>query len=106
MKTYALSEEAEQDYFEAFDFISGYSQRAALAWQHRMLEAFDHLSDWPLSGMVRPAYGSASLRIWVDGDYIVLYDPKKEPLRILGILHGAQNFYSLLARRIENYEES
>jgi plasmid stabilization system protein ParE len=104
MKIYALSEEAEFDYFEAFDFIANYSETAALKWERRMIEAFDLLAQFPLAGKVRPEYGSETLRFWIEGDYVVLYDPSSDPLRIIAILHGAQDFASLLSKRVQDYK--
>jgi antitoxin ParD1/3/4/toxin ParE1/3/4 len=104
MKIYALSEEAELDYHEAFDFIANYSEIAALKWERRMTEAFDVLAQFPLAGVVRSEYGSETLRFWIEGEYVVLYDPSTDPLRILAILHGAQDFTGLLGRRVHDYE--
>jgi len=104
MKIYALSEEAELDYHEAFDFIASYSEVAAIKWERRMTEAFDILAQFPLAGRVRPEYGSDTLRFWIEGEYVVLYDPSKDPLRILAILHGARDYASLLGKRVQDYE--
>lgn len=104
MKSYALSEEADLDYFEAFDFIANYNETAALKWERRMTEGFDLLAQFPLAGRVRSEYGSETLRFWIEGEYVVLYDPTCEPLRILAILHGAQDYSSLLGRRVQDYE--
>lgn len=103
MKSYRLSYEARQDYFDAFDYIAGHSLRAALKWEDRMLEAFDHLAEWPQTGRIRPEYAPDHLRFWVAEEYLVVYDPSSDPLAIIGIIHGAQDLVPLISRRSSDY---
>jgi len=105
MKPYRLSAQARLDYFEAFDFtLSHYSERTAAKWEERMLDAFDRLAEWPQTGRVRPEFAPPHLRFWMEGDYVVLYDPTSTPLAIVTILHGAQDMMSLIAKRVEAYD--
>jgi plasmid stabilization system protein ParE len=103
MKTFRLSYEARLDFLEALDHLASHSQRAAFKWENRMVDAFFHLAEWRLTGMVRPEFGPSELRFWIEGEYIVIYDPSSEPLVILGVLHTAQDIGWLAMRRIESY---
>lgn len=105
MKSYELSAEALVDYFDAYDFIAAHSPRAADAWETQMLHAFDHLAKWPHTGRIRPEYAPPTLRFWVGGEYLVVYDPVADsptsPLQIVAVLHGAQDLVGLLGQRFE-----
>jgi plasmid stabilization system protein ParE len=104
MKSYRLTFQARQDYFDAFSFIvDTFSERTALKWEGKMLRALDQLTEWPQSGRIRPEFGPSHLHFWVEGDYIVLYDPETNPISIVSILHGAQDLFSLIAKRVEQY---
>lgn len=100
MSLYELSAEAQLDYFDAFDFIAEHSTRAALQWEQRMLDSFDHLAEWPHTGRIRPEYAPPSLRFWVEGEYLVVYDPSTEPLSLVAVLHGAQDIAELISKRM------
>ena len=97
MTAYVLTAETRSDYFDASDFIASNSAKAALRWESKILEAFDHLSEWPHTGHLRPEFASELIRFWVEGDYLVIYDPHAAPIAIIGILHGAQDLLGLIA---------
>ena len=105
MKSYRLSYEARQDYFDAFDFISAYSSAAADRWERQMLQAFDHLSEWPNTGRLLPEYAPDTVRFWIAEQYLVIYDPASDPVEIIGIVHGAQDLAPLIARRVLEHEQ-
>ena len=105
MKSYKLSAEARLDYFEAFSFIAAHTPGVALQWERRMLKAFDHLAEWPDTGRIRPEYAPPSLRFWVEGDYLVIYDPATDPVEIVGVLHGARNVAELIGTRLLEHTE-
>lgn len=106
MKPYFLTSQARIDYFDAYDSIAAHSQRAAMLWERRILEAFHRLADFPHTGRIRPEYAPDYLRFLVEGQYVVIYDPDAVPLQIIGILHGAQDLFGLVARRVADYEIS
>lgn len=104
MKPYLLTAQARIDYFDACDFIASRSEQAAVRWEARILKEFDRLAEFPHSGRIHPEYGPEYLRFWIEGQYLVIYDRDAIPLRIIGILHGAQDLFGLVARRITDYE--
>lgn len=53
----------------------------------------------PHAGQARPDLTRRALRFWTVSpfkNYVVVYDPDTQPLRILRILHGARNIPALL----------
>ena len=104
MSPYQIADEAIDDFFDALDFIASYSPQAASGWQARMLQAFDVLGEWPQSGKIRPEFAPPSVRFWIEGDFVVLYDPSSTPLAIIAVLQGAQDLTTLIAKRVEDYD--
>ena len=104
MSSYRLSYEARQDYFDAFDFIAAHSPRAADKWEQKMLDAFEHLSEWPNTGRLLPEYAPDTVRFWIAEQYLVIYDPSSDPVEIIGVIHGAQDMAPLIARRVVEHE--
>lgn len=63
----------------------------------KLLDAFDLLCDYPLSGAVHPdpvlqKYGYRKL---ICGDYVGIYKLAEETVYIYGIFHGAVNYPEL-----------
>jgi plasmid stabilization system protein ParE len=103
MKAYRLTHEASLDLLDALDFIASHSEEAAIKWEVRMLDAFKHVAEWRLTGKVRHEFGPSNLRFWIEGGYVVIYDPSSDPVFIIGILHSAQDIDWLAIHRIESY---
>jgi toxin ParE1/3/4 len=97
MKSYELSEEAQLDLFDAFDFIADRNLNAAIAWHKAMLDTFEHLAAWPRTGRLRDDIAPASIRFWIVGEYVILYEPESDPVRIISIFHGARDVQHILA---------
>jgi len=106
MRSYELTAQARIDYFDAYDFIASRSEQTAGSWENRILEAFDRLAESPHMGRIHPEYAPSYLRFWIEGQYLVIYDPEAVPLQVTGILHGAQDLFSLISRRVADYESS
>jgi toxin ParE1/3/4 len=111
MKSYELSEEAQLDLFDAFDFIADRNLNAAITWHKTMLDTFQHLAVWPHSGRLRDNIAPASIRFWITGEYVILYEPGSDPVRIIALFHGARDVEHILAVKYnqlnsENEEDS
>lgn len=101
MSRYQFTPEAVDDLFEIWSFIAADSIEAADRVESAIYEACDFLADSPLAGRVRSDLTSLPLRFWVlqpYSNYLIVYDPKTDPVRIIRILHGARNIPSLLMR--------
>ncbi len=99
MKSYELSEEAQLDLFDAFDYIADHNLNAAITWHKTMLDTFQHLAVWPHTGRLRSDIAPTSLRFWITGEYVILYEPEADPIKIIALFHGARDVEHILAVR-------
>lgn len=63
-------------------------------------EACAFLADGPLRGKLREDLTQLPLRFWTVQafpNYIIVYDPTKNPLQIIRILSGARDILAILA---------
>jgi len=99
MNGYILVPQASNDFMRAYDYLYFRSIAAASKMELRLLHAFDHLGQWPGSGHLRPDLTDLPLRFWPVSNYLILYDPREKPIRILAIFHAAQDVASILSDR-------
>ena len=104
MNRFVLSEQAQTDFLQAFEFVASYSTRAVLKWEARMLDALRHLGQWPKTGKLRAEFGPPPHRFWIVEDYILIYNPETNPVTIVAILHGAQELSALITARLTDPE--
>ena len=103
MSPYLLSDHAEIDLLEVCDYLDQRSRSAASNWEKNILEAFDQLARHPLAAAARPELIGGQLRILPVEEYVIIFDPKTEPIRILAILHGARDIPAILRQREGNH---
>ena len=102
MKRYRLSSTAQADFEEAAEFWRSKSIAAEERWEARLLDALQHIADWPDSGYTRTVIDtSPSTRFWTVEDYIIMYDSSAEPIFVLSILHGARDIPHVIKERRE-----
>jgi len=99
MRSYPLTPNARIDFIEAFNYIAQDSLRADLRWEAEILNAFDHVAEWPLTGRPRPEFKPEELRSWVVGSYVIIYDLVTNPVDIIAFLHGARDMERILSDR-------
>jgi plasmid stabilization system protein ParE len=99
MEKYELTPEAINDLFEIWNFIDQKSSEAAALVEQAILRACEFLGGRPLAGHARKDLTPLPLRFWVVhpySNYLVVYDPAANPLRVIRILHGARDLPSVL----------
>jgi toxin ParE1/3/4 len=101
MKLYHLVPEAEEDLIREYEYVYLQNPPAAERLVEQFTHAFRHLGGWPESGRLRPDLSNAEnpVRSWIVGKYLILYDAQSTPLRILAILHGAQDLNRIFKER-------
>ena len=104
MISFNLTVAARHDFYDALDYIALRNPDGAVRWERRMLFCFMHLSEWPNLGRVHEALSKKPLRLWTEGDYIVLYDVATTPLTIVAILHGSRDLNAILIMRVSQYD--
>jgi plasmid stabilization system protein ParE len=92
MKGYELSPEARDDLRELWVYIASDNPGAADKLEEDIYAACELLSKSPRVGHKRPDLTDEPVRFWpVRGQYLVIYLPDTEPLKIVRILHGARD---------------
>ena|ERR1700746_3531638 len=104
MKGYELSPEARDDLREIWVYIASDNPGAADKLEEDIYAACELLSKNPHIGHKRPDLTDEPVRFWpVRGQYLVIYLPDSEPLKIVRILHGARDASSQLQIAFPGY---
>jgi plasmid stabilization system protein ParE len=99
MKKYRFTPQARADLFDIWNFIARDNREAADHVEAAIFRSCDLLSNSPLIGQTRKDLTSLPVRFWVVHpyrNYLIVYDPANQPLRIIRILHGARHVAPLL----------
>lgn len=92
---YWLSSPAEQDVAGIVEYLAAHSLDASLKWIDRLTVIFELLAAQPNMGE-RYVSSRRVLRRTSLGDYLIFYQPCDDGVRIVRVLHGAQNWHDLL----------
>jgi toxin ParE1/3/4 len=85
------SEYALSDREQIYDYIDANNPLAAIAVDERIQEALERLLRFPMSGRIGRVEGTRELVI-VPTPYIAAYRVADKTIRVLRILHGAQEW--------------
>jgi toxin ParE1/3/4 len=99
MSGYQFTPQASEDLLDIWSFIARDNPEAADRVEAAVYRACDLLADSPLAGRTRKDITSFPLRFWVVhpySNYLIVYDPEKQPLQIIRILHGARDLPMVL----------
>jgi toxin ParE1/3/4 len=99
MKRYRLSPAARDDLKQISHYIrvERQSPQGATRLRGYFLDAFRLLASQPLIGQACPEYGP-NLRIWPVGNYVILYQPRKDGIDIVQVAHGARDLPAIVRR--------
>ncbi|VAX36440.1 hypothetical protein MNBD_UNCLBAC01-483 [hydrothermal vent metagenome] len=86
------TEPAISDLEKIRSYIAQDSEVYAAALILELFQSVDQLEHFPQSGRIVPELNQEDTREVIVGNYRVIYDFIDLKIRILGILHGAQNF--------------
>ena len=99
MSGYQFTPQASEDLLHIWSFIARDNPEAADRVEAAVYRACDLLADSPLAGRMRKDVTSLPLRFWLVhpySNYLIVYDPEKQPLQIIRILHGARDLAGVL----------
>jgi antitoxin ParD1/3/4/toxin ParE1/3/4 len=99
---YVLTPEAVVNLDEIAAFVADDSVDAALQLLERFERAFERLAERPGLGHTREDLTSRPVRFWPVFDYLIVYDPASVPTRIIAVLHGARDLWTLLKNSTES----
>ena len=88
-----FSPSSRRDLLEILDNIAKDNLEAALRHVERLEEACWMLARNPLAGTKRDDLLSG-LRCWSVGNYVIFYQPLKDGIEVLRVLHGARDYGS------------
>jgi len=98
MQDYLISPDALDDLQGIWDFIALDSLEAADRVIDELLENFQELANHPGIGHTRRDLTTRDVRFWPVHSYLVVYADHPLPLRIVAVLHGAQDVPSVIER--------
>ncbi|MDP8247427.1 MAG: type II toxin-antitoxin system RelE/ParE family toxin [Candidatus Tritonobacter lacicola] len=75
------------------EYIARDSADQASLFVVRLLEATDHLQNFPLSGSIIPEIGNQACREIIYGSYRIMYRIEGNEVWITGVVHGARDWY-------------
>lgn len=91
-----LTAEAEFDLETISDFIANDNPTRALSFLRELREKCLGLAEMPERFPLVPRYEASGIRRRVHGDYLIFYRVEPGRVVILHILHGAQDYTSIL----------
>lgn len=91
-----LSAEAEYDLETIGDYIARDNPARALSFLHELRSKCLGLADMPERFPLVPRYEEAGVRRRLHGDYLIFYRVEPEKVVVIHILHGAQNYSTIL----------
>lgn len=96
MKRFVLTEQAEVDVDEIWEYIAENNIDTADRIREQLYAAMQKLADMPGMGHLRLDLADERHRFWVVRPYVIVYRPDTHPLQIIRVLHGAQDIERLL----------
>ena len=97
--SYLLSDGAEADLNEIWEFIAEDSIDAADRWIDHLFEAFASLALYPCMGHSRKDLTSHPVLFWPVESYLVIYRRLEESIEIVAVTQGARDIPRFLRRR-------
>ncbi|BBE35668.1 type II toxin-antitoxin system RelE/ParE family toxin [Sphingosinicella microcystinivorans] len=91
-----LSAEAEYDLETIGDYIARDNPARALSFLEELRSKCSDLVDMPKRFPLVPRYEATGVRRRGHGDYLIFYRVEPERVIVIHILHGAQNYNTIL----------
>ncbi len=106
MKSYTLSREVERGLEELWEYIAADSMDSADRVLKGLSDAFELLAQSPKIGHTRSDLTSSPILFWPEGDYLIVYRPKKNGIDVVAVVHGSRNVPHLLRNLKAAFEPS
>ncbi|QKV19435.1 type II toxin-antitoxin system RelE/ParE family toxin [Oricola thermophila] len=90
MGRYRLTPRAEEDLRAIWRAIAPENEAAADALLMRIFDRLELAAEQPRMGAARPEL-SATARILVEGNYIVIYEPEPDGILVIAVVHGMRD---------------
>lgn len=96
MNRFKLSSEAARDIREIWAYIAEDNVTAARRVRLQILDACRKIAKNPGLGHSREDFTDKPVLFWAVGSYLVIYNPARQPIEIVRVLHGARDLPTLL----------
>jgi plasmid stabilization system protein ParE len=99
MSEYEFTPQAVDDLLDIWSFIARDNPDAADRVEVAIFRACNLLTHSPLAGSTRTDLTSLPLRFWIVrpySNYLIVYDPRRQPLQVIRILHASRDLPSVL----------
>lgn len=96
MKRFKLSPQAALDIRQIWAYIASDSLPAARRTRIQLLDACRKIAGSPGIGHRRDDLTDKPVLFWPVGSYLIVYNPAREPVEIVRVVHGARNVPNLL----------
>jgi plasmid stabilization system protein ParE len=103
MKRFVLTEQAEADLNEAWEYVAESNLDAADQLREELYTAMQKLADMPGMGRLRLELADERHRFWIVRPYVIVYRHDTNPLQIIRIIHGARDIENLLCSPFVGY---
>ena len=91
MKLFKLSPEAAGDIRDIWAYIAEDSVKAVGKVRLGLFDACKLLAENPAIGHLREDLTDQPVLFWPVGSYLIIYDPRADPLAIVRVVHGARD---------------
>ena|SRR5208283_4725739 len=99
MSNFILTEEADEDLREIWDYIAQDDIEAADRWDAKLRDAFGMLAQNPRAGHTRDDLTDGPVLFWTVGAYVIVYRIEKKQVAIVAVTQGARDIPSFLRER-------
>ncbi len=97
MRRYSIIPQARADLKRIYQYIARDNERAAGRLQELFLKKFDMLAQQPFMGERRNDL-VPGMRMFTAGRYVILYQPMERGVKILQIVHSAQDITTVVRK--------
>jgi toxin ParE1/3/4 len=95
MSRFRLSPLADRDLNEVADYLADRNPSAAVHELERLFQKFAALANQPMMGELRRDL-PGNLRCFTTGNYVILYEPSPDGIRVARVVHAARDLGSVL----------
>jgi antitoxin ParD1/3/4/toxin ParE1/3/4 len=97
---YILSEDADRDLDDIWDYIAADNVDAADRWIGKLFDAFDAIGNTPGIGHKREDLTAYPVLFWPVGAYLAIYRATTLPGEIVAVTQGARDIPAFLHHRV------
>lgn len=99
MSRYVVSDNAQRDLEDIWDYIAHDNVGAADRWAEKLYGAIELLAHNPGIGHLRADLTDLPLLFWSVGDYLLIYRSIEDGIEMVAITQGSRNIPKLLRGR-------